>query len=95
MKGRLKTYIEFFRQPLCVHHFRGQNPRYGTCVTKKLCSVGYAHEPIKISDDLYVYRFRGRNPRYGTCVAKKLCSVGFAHEPIKISDDLSAHYFRG
>ena len=84
MKGRLKTCIEFFRRPLCVNHFRGQSPRYGTCVTKKICSVGFAHEPLKISDDLYVYRFRGRNPRYGTCVAKKLCSVDYAHEPLKI-----------
>ena len=24
-----------FRRPLCVHHFRGQSPRYGTCVAKK------------------------------------------------------------
>jgi len=84
-----------FRRPLCVHHFRGQSPRYGTCVAKKLCSVGFAHEPLKISDDLYVYRFRGQSPRYGTCVAKKLCSVGYAHEPLKISDDLSASQLRG
>gem|GEM_PF-1849400 len=37
-----------FRRPLCVHHFRGQSPRYGACVAKKLCSVGFAHEPLKI-----------------------------------------------
>ena len=58
MKGRLKTYIGF-SYDLCVYHFRGQSPRYGTCVTKKLCSVGFAHEPIKISDDLSARYFRG------------------------------------
>ena len=34
------------------NHFRGQSPRYGTCVANKLCSVGFAHESLNISDDL-------------------------------------------
>ena len=49
MKGRLKTYIEF-SDDLCVNCFRGQSPRYGygVSVVNRLCSVGYAHEPLEI-----------------------------------------------
>ena len=36
-----------FRRPLCVHHFRGQSPRYGASVTNRPRSVGF-HEPLKI-----------------------------------------------
>ena len=58
MKGRLKTYIGL-SDDLCVYRFRGRSPRYGTCVANKLCSVGFAHEPLKISDDLSAHYFRG------------------------------------
>ena len=63
MTGRLKTYIEF-SDDLCVNCFRGQSPRYRAYVVNRPRSVGFAHEPLKILDDLFASQLRV-NPRYG------------------------------
>jgi len=55
----LETLLGFFRRPFCVNRFRGQIPHYGASVSNKHRSVGFAHEPIKISDDLFSHYFYG------------------------------------
>lgn len=58
MKGRLKTYIGF-SDDLCVSIVFVDRVYAMVQIANRPCSVGFAHEPIKISDDLSAHYFRG------------------------------------
>ena len=52
-KGRLKPISGF--QTTFFNDFRGRSSRYVFCVANSLRSVGYAHELLNISDDLFLH----------------------------------------
>ncbi len=70
MKGRLKTCIEFFRQPLCVHHFRGQSPLYGTCVAKKFVAWASPTNHLRFQTTYPPVSFVGRTHATDTVPTK-------------------------